>query len=172
MQLGQRYTHQQTCYTNPTSLPPLHKCTIAKVHSIQPSHWEKYSSNLSYLPMTFSLPLMDFIIGMLFLIEWYIMFVPRQPPTNHSHPSNHNSLPYEILTPLLSEFHISHFFFSSLLTFVFQLTQYHSPHLRDIIFKAIGMPFSCQKDRKWLHPHPTYKSLTTSPPMVWNHHCT
>ena len=83
-------------------------------------------------------PPQDFETKILWLIQQYIIILPKKKPKTIQPRNLHQTLHPEITKTLINSFKITHSYYSSPLTCPTQLTQYNSPHNRDIIFGSMG----------------------------------
>jgi hypothetical protein len=83
-------------------------------------------------------PPQNFELEVLWLIQRYITILPKRKPKNIQPKNMHHTIHLTIIKTLIESHKITHSYYSSPLTCPTQLTQYHSPHNRDIIFGSMG----------------------------------
>ena len=105
-------------------------------------------------------PYEDFATEILWLIQRYIIVLPKKNLENCNPNNNHQTLHLPTLDKLIEAYQITQSYYSSPLTCPTQLTQYISPHNRDIFFDWSGIA----KSFKWMGTgvgHPTYHKFST-----------
>ena len=101
--------------------------------------WAQFSqNNPHHLTNFLQPPPQDFETEILWLIQRYITILPKKKPKIIQPRNLHQKLHPEITKTLINSFKITHSYYSSPLTCPIQLTQYHSPHNRDILFGSMG----------------------------------
>ena len=94
-------------------------------------HFSQATQNLQPLPQNFETEI-------LWLIQRYITILPKRKPKNIQPKNMHLTIHPTIIQTLIEAHKITHSYYSSPLTCPIQLTQYRSPHNRDIIFGSMG----------------------------------
>ena len=101
--------------------------------------WNQFSqNNLPHLTPFLQPPPQDFETEILWLLQRYITILPKKKPKNISPTNLHHTLHPDINKVLIESFKITHTYHATPLTCPTQLTQYNSPHTRDIIFGSMG----------------------------------
>jgi ribonuclease HI len=117
--------------------------TLERLHWL----WNQFSHNtLQHLTNFLQPPPQDFETEILWLLQIYITILPKKKPKiiqpNNLHQTLPSAitktLPSAITKTLIESFQITHSYYSSPLTCPTQLTQYNSPHTRDILFGSRG----------------------------------
>ena len=107
-------------------------------------------------------PQPKFTTKILWLTQRYVTILPKRKPKKHNPNNNHQTLHPSTLQALIETYNITHSYYSSPLTCPITITQYNSPHNRDIIFGSTGHTHSS----KWAGvglAHPPYlKTAITS----------
>jgi hypothetical protein len=107
-------------------------------------------------------PPQDFATEILWLTQRYVTILPKRKPKKHNPNNNHQTLHPTTLQALIETYNITHSYYSSPLTCPITLTQYNSPHNRDIIFGSTGLAHSSKwKGNGLAHP-PDLKTAMTS----------
>ena len=87
---------------------------------------------------------------------------PKKKPKKHNPNYNHQTLHPSTLQTLITTYNITHSYYSSPLTCPTTLTQYNSPHNRDIKFGSTGLAHSSKWRGNGLARPPDLKTAMTS----------
>ena len=105
--------------------------------------WNQFThNNHQHLTNFLQPPPQDFETEVLWLLQRYITILPKKKPKIIQPQNLHQTLHPEITKVLISSFHITHSYYASPLTCPIEITQYNSPHNRDIIFGSLGHALS------------------------------
>jgi hypothetical protein len=108
--------------------------------------WSQFThNNQQHLTNFLHPPPQDFETEVLWLLQRYVTILPKKKPKTIQPQNLHHTLHPEIIKTLITTFQITHSYYSSPLTCPIQITQFHSPHNRDIIFGSLGHA----KSSKW-----------------------
>jgi ribonuclease HI len=108
--------------------------------------WNQFThNNNQHLTNFLQPPPQDFETEVLWLLQRYITILPKKKPKIIQSQNLHQTLHPEITKALITSFRITHSYYSSPLTCPIEITQYNSPHNRDIILGSLGHA----KSSKW-----------------------
>ena len=128
--------------------------------------WARFSQhNLTHLTYFLQPKVQNFETEILWLIQRYVTILPKKKPKHILTNNQHHTIPPEITELLINSFQITHSYYSSPLTCPIQITQYNSPHTRDIIFGSLGHAHSSRWKGHGLAFPPDYN--TTLQAIHW-----
>ena len=101
--------------------------------------WNQFShNNLQHLTNFLHPSSQGFETEILWFIQEYVIILPKKKPKMIQPNNLHQTLHPKITKVVINSFKITHSYYSSPLTCPTQLTQYNSPHNRDIICGSRG----------------------------------
>ena len=108
--------------------------------------WNQFThNNQQHLTNFLHPPSQDFETKVLWLLQRSVTILSKKKPKIIQPQNLHQTLHPDIIKTLITTFQITHTYYSSSLTCPTQLTQFHSPYNRDIIFGSLGHA----KSSKW-----------------------